>query len=363
MGAKQPRRVLIFCVSGLGDAVMASPAIAALADQPDIFKLTLLTMFGSVAAYLKEQQFTDDVRVIDFLSGRKPEIFHQLWSLRRERFDVGVVAYPQNRIEYNGVNFVVGARERIGFRYQKQRYRNLPGLNHKVFDEDPRLHVVEENLRWAAYLRGDKIESLPDGMVFRHGPESTRVAEDFIRQNTLVDASPIIGIHPSCNALKNQQNRCWPPTQFVEFIERIGRQLPSARFILFEGPQDAQLARMIHKNTAQAIAVARMLPVGVVGVLIRQCDLFVSNCSGLIHIAAACKVPTVGIYGPTNPTWDRPWKTDAIVVTNGLPCSPCFHYSSRPLDCPAKLDYACVRELPVEDVEKAALQLLKPAHV
>jgi heptosyltransferase-2 len=345
----------------LGDAVMTSPAIAALAARPQQFRLTLLTMFGSVAAYMKEQQFTDDVRLIDFISGRKPEIFRQLWKLRQERFDVSVVSYPQNRLEYNGVNFVIGARERIGFRYQKQRRRNLPGLNHKVFDEDPRLHVVQENLRWAAYLTGE--EALPDDLLFRHGVESTRAAEEFIRQHNLGEATPVIGIHPSCNALKNQQNRCWPPTQFVQFIERIGQQLPGARFILFEGPQDAQLAQLVHNHAARTIIVARQLPVEVVGALIQRCDLFVSNCSGLIHIAAACKVPTVGIYGPTNPTWDKPWKTEAIVVTRGLPCSPCFYYSSRPLDCPAKLDYSCVRELPVEDVERAALQLLKPVKV
>jgi len=84
-----------------------------------------------------------------------------------------------------------------------------------------------------------------------------------------------------------------------------------------------------------------------------------SNDSGLMHTAAACRVPCVSIYGATNPVWDGPWKTEVVVVSRHLPCSPCFYYSSRPLDCPAKLDYACVRELPVEDVEKAARQLLE----
>jgi heptosyltransferase-2 len=350
------RRVLIFCLSGLGDAIMASPAIAALANQPERFKLTLLTMFPSVAAYFKEQEFTADVRLIDFLSGRKPEIFRHLNELRKEKFDVSIVSYPQNRVQYNVVNFVIGARERIGFCYARQRHVNLPGLNHKVFDENPNFHVVEENLRWAAYLTGEDV--LPDDMVFRHRPGSIRAAEEFIQQHHLDEATPLIGIHPSCNPLKNQQSRCWPAAHFNEFIQRMKRQLPGVRFILFEGPQDAQLAKLFPQD-GESLVAARMLPVEVVGVLIRRCHLFVSNCSGLIHIAAACKVPTVGIYGPTNQVWDKPWKTESIVVTRGLPCSPCFYYSSRPLDCPAKLDYACVRELPVEDVERAALRLLK----
>src|SRR5437868_15249829 len=135
MQSRQPKRVLIFCLSGLGDAIMASPAIAALAARPAEFRLTLLTMFQSVEAYLREQEFTTDVRNVDFLRASKRGVFQQLWQLRRERFDIGIVSYPHNRIQYNAVNFVIGSRKRIGFRYARQRYTNLPGLNHKVFNE------------------------------------------------------------------------------------------------------------------------------------------------------------------------------------------------------------------------------------
>lgn len=357
MGHVSLRRVIVFCMSGLGDAVMASPALTALAGRPEKFRLTLLTMFPMVTEYLREQGFTDDVRFVDFLEGRKGNSFKVLWQLRREHFDVSVTPYPQNRIQYNMVSRVIGARERVGFRYQRQRHFNLPILNHVVFDEDPKLHVVEENLRWASYLTGEDVRALPDEMCFRTSPAAIEKAEEFLRANGLEQASPLIGIHPSCNVLKNQQNRCWPPSHFVQFIEQMAQKIPGARFLLFEGPTDAQLAGQIRQ--ARSVVVARMLPVPVVGALVRRCHLFVSNVSGLIHIAAACKVPTVGIYGPTNPVWDGPWKTDCSVVNRHLPCSPCYYYSSRPLSCPAGINYACVRELAVEDVETAALQMLK----
>jgi heptosyltransferase-2 len=353
-----PKRVVVFCLSGLGDAILASPALAALHARPNRFRLTLLAMFPSVAEYLRDQQITDDVRLIQFLHMPKLKILRNVWPLRREHFDISVIPYAMNRLGYNFMSRVIGADQRMGFRYQRQRRVNAPELNNVVFDEDPTLHVVQENLRWAAYLTGDDVGALPDEMLFRASPEASRTAEEFLTAQGLDHAAPLIGIHPSCNALKNQQNRCWPPQHFVQFIERMATQVPSARFILFEGPADARVAGIIRQN-ARSVAVARMLPVRVVGALIRRCELFVSNCSGLIHIASACKVPTVGIYGPTNPVWDGPWKTESIVVNRHLPCSPCFYYSSRPLDCPAHLDYACVRELPVEDVEGAAFKLLK----
>ncbi|HUJ09432.1 MAG TPA: glycosyltransferase family 9 protein [Verrucomicrobiae bacterium] len=340
---------------------MASPAMAALHARPERFRLTLLAMFPSVAEYLRDQQLTDDVRLIQFLHMPKLKILRNVWPLRQEHFDVSIIPYAMNRLGYNFMSRVIGANERIGFRYQRQGRMNLPRLSNVVFSEDPGLHVVQENLRWAAYLRGEEMRALPDEMLLRSRPESVREAEEFLTAHGLEHATPLIGIHPSCNSLKNQQNRCWPPQHFVQFIESMSTQMPSARFLLFEGPSDARLAGMIRQN-AHSVTTARMLPLGIVGALIRRCQLFVGNDSGLLHVASACKVPCVAIFGPTNPTWVAPWKTRHVIVSRGLPCSPCFKYSSRPLSCPARLDYACVRELPLELVEAAARQLLQSPH-
>ena len=361
MERQEPRRVLVFCLSGLGDVIMASPAVGALAARPREFQLTLLTMFGSVAEYLREQGFTDDVRFIDFLGGSKPQVFRDLWKLRRERFDVSVIPYPHNRLEYNVVGRLIGARHRIGFRYQRERHRNLPSLNHLVLDEDPALHVVEENLRWASALTGTPVADLPADLWFEYSSESAAAAKAFLSSHGLEAAKPLIGLHPSCNPMKNQQRRCWPPSEFGRFMERMVEFQPSTRFVLFEGPQDEQVSSAVHKKPGY-VAVARRLSIGAVAAVIRHCQLFVGNDSGLLHVASACKVPCVAIFGPTNPTWVSPWRTPHIIVSRGLPCSPCFQYSSRPLSCPAGLDYACVRELPLEAVEAAARQLLQPSH-
>ncbi len=337
---------------------MASPSLAALAALPNRFRLTLLTMFPSVTEYLRDQEFTEDVRFVDFLNGPLRFSLATLWRLRRERFDCSVIPYAHNRIEYNVFSRAVGARWRIGFRYQRQKRMNLPGLNQCVLDEEPHLHNVQEHLRWAAQLIGTDWRTLPDDTLFRTSPEAADEAGAFLNTRGLEQASPLIGIHASCNPLKNQQRRCWPAPRFTEFIERLAGQVPSARFLVFEGPQDARITRQVHTESG-LVALAKLLPMRVVGALIRRCQLFLSNDSGLMHVAAACKVPCVAIFGPTNPTWVRPWKTECIVVSRHLPCSPCFYYSSRPLGCPANLDYACVRELPVEQVEHAALRLLK----
>jgi heptosyltransferase II len=361
MNNKPPQRVIVFCLSGLGDAILASPALVALAANPDRFKLTLLTMFGSVTEYLRDQRFADDVRLEKLLGMSKRAIFRAAWSLRREQFDISIVPYAMNRLGYNVFSRVVGAKQRIGFRYQRQSVINLPSLNQVVIDENPALHAVEENLRWASLLTGVDAKNLTDELHYRYHASADTVAEDYLRLHKLDSAIPLIGIHAACNSLKNQHRRCWPASRFGEFIQQMHRNYTGARFILFEGPTDVEINNAVLAATGSAngtINVAKMLPMRVVAALIRRCQLFVSNDSGLMHTAAACNVPVVGVYGPTDSTWDKPWKTKSIVVTRGLSCSPCFYYSSRPLDCPAKLDYACVRKLPVADVERAALSLL-----
>lgn len=358
MDHSPPKRVLVFCLSGLGDTIMASPALAALAAKPDRFRLTLLTMLRSVHDYLRDQPFGGDTRFVDFLRGRKLDVFRALGRLRRERFDISIIPYAMNRLEYNAVSWVVGARLRIGFRYQKQRVVNLPFLNHCVLEEQPALHAVQENLRWAGQLLGADPATLPDDLVLHTPPAAEQAAEAFLRERGLSGAAPLIAVHASCNTLKNQQKRCWPAEKYAALIQRVREREPHAQFLLFEGPADAQVSATVCERVP-FVVMARQLPMATVGALIRRCQLFLCNLSGIMHIAAACRVPTVAIYGPTNHLWDYPWKCPHLIVRRGLPCSPCFYYGSRPLDCPARLDYACVRDLPVEDVERAVWQLLR----
>ncbi len=362
----RPKRIMVFCLSGLGDAILASAALAALAARPDQFRLTLLTMFRSVKEYLDDQQFTPDVRLIQFLGMSKWNIFHHAWPLRKEQFDVSVLPYAMNRLGYNLMSRVVGARYRIGFRYQRQFIINAPALNQCVIDEDPSLHAVQENLRWASVLCNTGVDALPDEFSYRIHPSAVTAADAYLKEHKLDQAAPLIGIHAACNSLKNQHCRCWPPIRLGEFIRRFREQTPGARFILFEGPSDQQMNEAVVVAAGPAsgdIVVAKMLPLRLVAALVKRCHLFLSNDSGMMHTAAACKVPCASIFGPTNPAWVRPWKTQNIIVSRQLPCSPCFYYSSRPLVCPAHLDFACVRDIAVDDVLNAVQQLLAQTHV
>ena len=93
--------------------------------------------------------------------------------------------------------------------------------------------------------------------------------------------------------------------------------------------------------------------------IIGQLDSFVSNDSGLMHIAAAMNIPTVAILGPTNPNYIYPWHVKQETVRLELPCSPCFYYSPKPLTCSIKEQYKCLSDLDAQKVSTALKKLLE----
>jgi heptosyltransferase-2 len=77
--------------------------------------------------------------------------------------------------------------------------------------------------------------------------------------------------------------------------------------------------------------------------------LFVSNDSGLMHVAAALRIPQVAIIGPTDPAVTGPSNPNSRLVQAPVPCSPCKHRKR----CPT--DHQCMTAITLAQVYRAAL--------
>lgn len=83
-------------------------------------------------------------------------------------------------------------------------------------------------------------------------------------------------------------------------------------------------------------------------------DLFLSNDSGPMHIAAALNVPLVALFGATHPTFCLPWHYKKCVIINKhLDCSPC-----QKKICPLR-HHQCMKQITPQEVIDAMLKLLK----
>ena len=65
--------------------------------------------------------------------------------------------------------------------------------------------------------------------------------------------------------------------------------------------------------------------------MIDKCDLFISNDSGLMHVAAAVKTPVIGLFGPTIPLKNHPWGDKNMNITIHSPhfCAPCYTLTDK----------------------------------
>jgi heptosyltransferase-2 len=84
---------------------------------------------------------------------------------------------------------------------------------------------------------------------------------------------------------------------------------------------------------------------------ISRCSLFISNDSGLMHIAGALNIPTVAIFGSTNPVTTSPVGDRSVIIYKGASCSPCLKDT-----CPT--DFRCMEMISVEEVCETARGLL-----
>jgi len=147
-------------------------------------------------------------------------------------------------------------------------------------------HKTEE---LASILRLDP----PPLPVVWTGPHDVQKA-----RTLLPPGSPIIALGPTAN----WSGKIWPADRFAELFRRLSVSLlPGARLAVFGGP--GAVERAIAAPLLAAIPTATdlcgTLTLPEAAACLGRCALFVGNDSGLMHIAAASGIPTLGLFGPT----------------------------------------------------------------
>jgi heptosyltransferase-2 len=146
----------------------------------------------------------------------------------------------------------------------------------------------------------------------------------------------------------------WPTDHFAELARRLATE-QGLKVLVICGPVERPIAAQIVKR-AGCHGVHSLaddaVSLGLSKSLIRRSQLLISTDSGPRHFGAAFRVPTITLFGPTDPRWSHNFNPHALDIQNQLPCSPCAKRQ-----CPLK-HHRCMRELSVDQVYRAALQML-----
>jgi ADP-heptose:LPS heptosyltransferase/GT2 family glycosyltransferase len=155
---------------------------------------------------------------------------------------------------------------------------------------------------------------------------------------------------------QNISIKTWPKDRFAEIISWISTTYGFPPLLTGnEGELEVieSIAEMVEKAGIKAYTwIGKTGEIPVLAAIMKKASLYVGNDTGPLHIAAACGIPVVGIYG--GGTWPRftPVSRRAIAVVGSLPCFGCYW------DCILG-DAPCMKLIDTDDVKKAVMMVLE----
>lgn len=142
--------------------------------------------------------------------------------------------------------------------------------------------------------------------------------------------------------------KAWPADRFRSLAVEL-RNAHGLEPVFLAGPGEGGLARQF-----SAFRIERCLRIADLVSLLNGAKLFVGNDSGPAHVAAACGVPCVVIFGSSDSEAWRPWKAACRVVETTWDCKPC------PGDrCYAFDEPRCILSVELASVSRAVSELLR----
>jgi heptosyltransferase-2 len=147
----------------------------------------------------------------------------------------------------------------------------------------------------------------------------------------------------------------WIPERYAEAANRLSERYGSSgrhvavAILGARGEEDLarSIAARIRTNT---VVCSGQTTVRELMVLTKRCQLFLTNDTGPMHIAAAFEVPTVAVFGPTDSRATAPFGGRFSLVRKDVACAPCLLR-----ECP--IDHRCMTAVSAEDVYEAAVQI------
>lgn len=339
-----PPTVLILRFSSAGDIVLTAPAVQALARAWPTARLVFVTH----AAFVPLMAANPYLHAVVALDRREP------FAALRARL---AAWHPTAILDLHGKarGFILrhafpSARQVVWCKRSLSQTLavRLGGARYHAH-----MHIAARYHHAVETLVG---RSLPRGEL-RHfvTPEQRQRAQALLGELGVDMHRPIIGMAPGAM----WETKRWPAESFGALAQWALAQ--GYQVVLTGSPSEAAALHAVQRIAPRAVSLAGKLDLGTLGGVIAQCRAFVANDSGPMHMARALRVPTVAIFGSTDPG-QFDFSGHALLFGHE-PCSPCsFHGLAQ---CP-RGHMHCLRNLDVGQASLALQSLLtrdRPAYV
>ncbi|MEA1970611.1 MAG: lipopolysaccharide heptosyltransferase II, partial [Thermodesulfobacteriota bacterium] len=335
--------ILVRGTNWIGDVIMSLPAVASVRRTFPHARIVVLAK-PWVAQLYRACPDVDDVIVFqspgihDGIGGK----IRLAAQLRGKNFDLAVLL--QNAIEAAIIAWLARIPLRAGY---NSDCRGL-FLTHSV----KRTRAIRKIHQIGYYL--EMVEALGFGTSGRDinivpGNDYSQAAKKILTEHNIKGKDTLIGIAPGASY---GPAKMWFPERFAAVADRLADEF-SARIILFGSAGDRERTGLVQQHSENPmINLAGETTLKEVIGLISKCNLFISNDSGLMHLAGALGVPLVAIFGSTSPTTTSPAGERSVIIHKDVSCSPCLKK-----ECPT--DFRCMDLIKTDDVYNAVKKLLK----
>jgi len=321
------QRILVIKISSLGDIILCLPSLKAIKERYPAARVSVLTL-RKYAAIFYGCPWIDEV--ISLGSGYKS--FFEIWdlgnALRRRAFDY-IIDLQNSRVSHV-LSALSLARYSVGFSLRWGKLLSLRAVYRK--DQGP-LESQGEVLKLAGVeLRDKKLVFWDAGF-----------AGQFDLPDTL-----LVGINVSASARWESKN--WPFDAMRRLIELLDKEYPSSRVVLLGDVQTLSLADSLQATSAgRLINLCGRTSLSDLPRVLKRLKVLVTPDTATLHLAQACGVPVIALFGPTDPARHCVKSDNLRIINKKIECSYCYKPNCR---LKANLN-RCMKEIKAEEVFEA----------
>ncbi len=311
----RPKRILAIKLRATGDVVLATPVIENLRRRFPRARISFLTEEAS-ADVLRWNPFLDDLIVLPVRRWKRAG-FRRSWreqarfyrNLRRKRFDLAIDLFGNPRSAV--LTWLTGAQDRVGYAFRVRR------LAYNIVVNPPE-QAGHEVLFHLEALEALDVPVATDRPVVAIPGSADARARNWLDEN-VPENRAVVGLNPGGGWTVKR----WPPDRFGRLADALIDEYGVEVLILW-GPGEEGIAAEVAGAMRNRPLLLPAVNLAELGAYLKRCLLLVSNDSGPMHMAAALNVPTVGIFGPTDPRAQGPWgEGHGVVRKESVDCLGC----------------------------------------
>jgi ADP-heptose:LPS heptosyltransferase len=278
-------KTLILCPIGIGNFIMATPALKALSTALGPGRLSLLALKSGIADMGESSGLFGEVLAWDPDREGLRRGLLLLAHARAQKFTHSLALFPSSHWKFSLFHLLAGAGFRMGFRYPHQR---LPEWLQDESVPLERTHDTLQNLRLAGAFLRDPVESPGEPFL----PFAPLVPEE-------MPAGPFFACHPGSSAERGMADKRLPPEAFSHLIRAV-HEATGWPCVLVGGPEEHALRAAVAMDCRDALVRVDTRSLGETAGVLRAAKFFLGNDSGLMHVAAAVGTRCAAYFGPTD---------------------------------------------------------------